>query len=56
MVDPDDICEDLSDTLPSTVTAFTALFVDDDALQVSAVVAHSLADLMVVGLNPVHEM
>uniref|UniRef100_A0A914X157 R3H-associated N-terminal domain-containing protein n=1 Tax=Plectus sambesii TaxID=2011161 RepID=A0A914X157_9BILA len=33
LVDPDDVCEDLSDTLPAAITAFTKLFIEQDKMK-----------------------
>jgi len=33
LIDPDDICEDLSDMLPAAVTAFTKLFIEQDKMK-----------------------
>jgi hypothetical protein len=38
LADEDDICTDLSDMLPDTVTAFTKLFTDENAMLVCCVV------------------
>lgn len=35
MIDVDDICEDLSDTLPDTTSAFTQLFLETGKMKVN---------------------
>lgn len=35
LADPDDICEDFSDILPSTVTAFAKLFIEQQNMRVN---------------------